>query len=444
MLAQALSSAVLMQSVARGVSVRVSVANQHRAASLIQTKYRMHVCLVNYFTVRTGIIAVQSMQRSKLDQARFRHVLVYTAKFQGQVRARIQKAKFAEMKSSAIAIQHSARSRRALKDSSAAVVQCLVRGVQRRAWYTQNQTRLTSERDFRHLQAKCARAIQRAAVHYFARMRHYDLVVKVQRCVLRFLGRQTRRRVAVVMARVQSAFRGLRTRQASDQAEVGSALKRSRERILKCNALATVQTTLHYRTEAAIKSMSSGGGNMSVLIQSCHELQTTTALSEVCCGHVAASDATAVLLATITCCNRSEPHCKFIEAALLVLRNVVKSDNASKSRNNNAFLTQAVASTPNCAEVLTGVICNFVKHDQILRPAVLILTATAEYDSQHGLRNQENATCVQKLDGVRKFLGVLAAREQKMPKNKTAGKKRKQKPLLPVVERLLAALKGAA
>ena len=49
------------------------------------------------------------------------------------------------------------RQRRKLLDTITATIQQLVRGIQQREWYVTNKEQLIQTRDFRQLQARCAR-----------------------------------------------------------------------------------------------------------------------------------------------------------------------------------------------------------------------------------------------------------------------------------------------
>jgi hypothetical protein len=152
--------------------------------------------------------------------------------------------------------------------------------------------------------------------------------------------------------------------------------------------------------------------------------------------------AIAFMLSMISCCNRSEPHCKAIKAALTIMCNI------GKCAVKDPSLIRSLACTPEFSETLTTVICNFSKHEQILRPAIYALTVKSKFDLEEGVNRQENIGYAKKLSGVHKLLAVIAAREQKQklsssrPSQMTRTKKRKQKPCLPALERLLKVLSG--
>merc|ERR1712232_1160672 len=99
---------------------------------------------------------------------------------------------------------------------------------------------------------------------------------------------------------------------------MGKIIKEARRKVIKANENATEDMKLCNRTSSALEWLLTSK-NLAHILQACNALSVCTKLSKECCVAFLNTNAVDVIFALVKSCNRSEPHIKVLEAALVTL-----------------------------------------------------------------------------------------------------------------------------
>lgn len=321
------SSAVKIQALWRGHTIRLNLQKEQKAACVIQSSYRGYVQRKAFQRMKRSVLVLQkhvrALRRGKEDLETFKitksAVLTIQAFCRGwfvrrqlkeetQTRRRHRFSAAVYHHLCAVKIQRGLRAHWALKSAKRQLHYVI---------YIQRWIRAKLQKK-RYLEKKMKIIKVQRAVRGWLSRRHTAAVV-IQRAVKKYLSKKRELRVQRGIIKAQALWRGHRSRKANDTPKVVAI----RHRFRKVNQRVKEEDRLCNKTTVAIDYLLRYK-HFSYILAALKHLETATRLSPECCERLVNSGATLVIFTLIRSCNRSVPCMEVITFAIQVLLNLSK------------------------------------------------------------------------------------------------------------------------
>uniref|UniRef100_A0A7S4IHQ8 Calponin-homology (CH) domain-containing protein n=1 Tax=Odontella aurita TaxID=265563 RepID=A0A7S4IHQ8_9STRA len=379
-------AAIAIQKIWRGYTANVDFLLSTWSAIRIQAIVRQMVARKNYCQVRRGITLFQALCRGSAVRRCAMGSTSCAIRIQALYRGFRARYAFSERRRAAIQIQSAARGMIARTDVeiqhyAASEIQRMWRGYEDNVDYIlmllsaikiqaafrrsaacrcvalMKQDALFDLVESRH-KNDAASKIQSVFRYHLHRRRLVRVVVTAQRVVRGFLARRRAERIMKGIVRLQSAYRGQKTRLSSPK-----KVRLARKKIERANeaALAEPHMRLGVRTSVALHILQTSK-RLAEVMKAVLTLETATRLSDQCCVAFAGAGAPSILYALVRTCNRSLPHMELLHHVLLTLKNVAEYSE----------LIDSVA-TANSVDILMDLLQMFRDKDDIFSTALVLM-----------------------------------------------------------------------
>ncbi|XP_040841712.1 abnormal spindle-like microcephaly-associated protein [Ochotona curzoniae] len=373
---QTRSSVIIIQARIKGFIQKRKFQRIKNSTRKIQAAWRMYKTKKYLCEVRAAC-KIQTWYRCCRARKEYLAVLKAVKIIQGYFYTRLERARFLNMKTSAIIIQRKWRARLSARiarenlmvkrHQAACVIQAHFRGYKERQAYLHQKPALIIRRYLQAREAeKCEKTkyieLEKSAVILQALVRGWLVRKRIleQRTTSRLLRftaasyyhlaairiqRTYRAHLAVKIANkqvnaatcIQALWRGYSWRKKNDCTKI-KAIRLSLQAV---NKEIKENNKLYNRTALALHYLSTYK-HLSAILEALKHLEVVTRLSPLCCENMAQSEAISKIFVLIRSCNRSIPCMEVIRYAVQVLLNVAKYEKT----------TSAVYNVENCIDTL--------------------------------------------------------------------------------------------